>query len=225
MEPLFPNLNDSGNCPKSFLTNDNNLSPVESNTVSSTLFAISEQKKSGIILQKKYYAEFLGPGAAIGTPLEEKYANVILIGSPTLVPIETRTDRQRAYSRRIQWMRWLEKIASSGTPTQRAEKLLSSFEAFFGADLVAQLPGEVLALLIGVFPETMQAVQWEQNQLGKGGKPMAVSSWKPIAIDTLLQGDRTMLAHKSPVSLPSPENPPPKESFGGLGVSSRLTIA
>ncbi|NDJ17021.1 hypothetical protein [Myxacorys almedinensis] len=120
------------------------------------LLAISEQKKSGLILCKDYHAEFAGPGAAVSCLVEPAYRAVIAIGSPTLAPMVTVEDRRRAYGRRIQWGRWLQRIVEHPESVVRAEKLLAGFEEFFGRQVVVSLPSEVLALLAGVFPGTIE---------------------------------------------------------------------
>jgi hypothetical protein len=123
--------------------------------------AISEHKKSGLILYKTHHAEFAGPGAAIGSPVEQNYKAIIALGAPELVSVSTYEARQKAYSRRIQWIRWLQAIIEQPDPILRAEKLLSSFEAFFDRQMIATLPDEALAALIGVLPQTMQAVRFQ----------------------------------------------------------------
>lgn len=133
------------------------------------LFAISEHKKSGLILCKQYHAEFAGPGAAVNCAVEPAYRAVIAIGSPELIATTTFEDRRRAYGRRIQWGRWLQRIVEQPDPTVRAEKLLAGFEEFFGRQVVIGLPNEVLALLAGVFPGTIEQVRsqhWRSSKIG-----------------------------------------------------------
>ena len=120
---------------------------------------ISEEKKSGLLLCKAHHAEFVGPGAAVGTFVEQECTAVIAIGSPEIVAVTTVEERQKAYSRRIQWLRWLEKIAKHPEPTQRAEKLFSNFQEFFGNHALTRLPDDVLGLLIGVLPATIAAAR------------------------------------------------------------------
>ncbi|MBD2311449.1 hypothetical protein H6G20_07230 [Desertifilum sp. FACHB-1129] len=149
---------------------------------SDSLLAISEQKKSGLILCKTYYAEFVGPGAAVSTPEAEGYTAVITIGSPILVTAQGWESRQRAYGRRIQWMRWLEKITHhSDDPQARVEKLISSFEAFFSSEIVAKIPDDVLALLVGALPQTVRAVRPPSAESASKNDSGAVSCWEPIA--------------------------------------------
>jgi hypothetical protein len=129
------------------------------------LMAVTEHRKSGLILCQRFHAEFAGPGAAVFTPVEQPYTAVIAIGSPEILAVMTYEDRQKAYSRRIQWIRWLEKIADSPNPIQRAEKLLFSFEAFFDSKVLVSLPDQVLALLAGVLPQTITAVRSQHRHM------------------------------------------------------------
>lgn len=127
------------------------------------LSAVGEQKRSGLILCKSHYAEFAGPGAAVCNLFESDYATVIAIGSPELVEVNTHAERQKAYSRRIQWVRWLHKIVAQPEPMQRAEKLLVGFEEFFGSEILAGIPDVTLSLLAGVLPQTMTAARFQQS--------------------------------------------------------------
>jgi hypothetical protein len=106
-----------------------------------------------------YHAEFAGPGAAISTLVDRECVAIIAIGSPEIVEITSYEERQRAYSRRIQWIRWLQKITDHSDPIQRAEKLFAGFEAFFGGQVFASLPDEVMALLAGVLPQTISVAR------------------------------------------------------------------
>ncbi|NJN49527.1 MAG: hypothetical protein HC805_06860 [Alkalinema sp. RL_2_19] len=123
------------------------------------LLAISEHHKSGLILCKEFHAEFAGPGAAISSFVEQPYRAVIAIGKPELKTINTLVQRRQAYSRRIQWGRWLSKIAEHPEPVERIEHLFAGFEGFFGRQVVTSLPVEVVAAMVGVLPETAKVVQ------------------------------------------------------------------
>jgi hypothetical protein len=140
-------------------------SSSETALTTSRLLAISQQKKSGLILCKAYHAEFAGPGAAIGSSAEEQYTAVIAIGSPEIIEVTTHEERQSAYSRRIGWIRWLQKIVDNPDPIQRTEKLFSSFEEFFGRQILLDLPNEILAMLAGVLPETVARARLHHRYL------------------------------------------------------------
>ncbi|MBD1860455.1 MULTISPECIES: hypothetical protein [Trichocoleus] len=150
------------------------------------ILAVSEQKKCGLILCKAYHADFAGPGAAVGSPVEQGYNVVIAIGSPELVPVETFEERQKAYGRRIQWMRWLERITNYSDPALRVEKLLAGFEAFFSRQVVLELPDEVLALLVGVLPQTVNAVRSQQYGFWYTHQKKQASSWQQLSQPVLV---------------------------------------
>ena len=121
----------------------------------SRLLALGEQKRSGLILCKAHYAEFVGPGSAICNPIGSNYTKIIVIGSPEFVEVTSYEARQQAYSRRIQWVRWLQRIVNEADPIQRADHLLSGFEEFFGSEVLAGIPNDSLALLAGGLPTTI----------------------------------------------------------------------
>ncbi len=123
------------------------------------LLRVGEQKKSGLILCKEFHAEFAGPGAALCSPAEQPYKAIIAIGSPDIGAASNTIDRSRAYGLRIQWSRWLYRIADQENPIDRVEKLLAGLEGFFGRSVVISLPNEVLALLVGVLPSTVEQVK------------------------------------------------------------------
>lgn len=135
------------------------LTPTLPMEAEAPLLVVGERKKSGLILCKEFHAEFAGPGAALCSPAEQSYKAVIAIGSPDIVVAKSSGDRSRAYGLRIQWSRWLYRIADQENPIDRVEKLLAGLEEFFGRSVVMSLPSEVLALLVGVFPQTVEQVK------------------------------------------------------------------
>ncbi|MBD2099389.1 hypothetical protein [Leptolyngbya sp. FACHB-261] len=124
------------------------------------LIAVSPQRRSGVILCKQHHAEFAGPGAALGGFLDQGVNQVLLINDPQLIYLESRQERQAAYSRRIQWLHWLQKITNRQQPRLRAQQLIDSFEAFFGSVTVTEIPAEVLARLVGTSAKTIHEL-WE----------------------------------------------------------------
>lgn len=143
----------------SCISHSSDIKALETGDSAHRLLAVGEQKRSGVILCKEHYAEFAGPGAAINCSMEQGYTLILAIGSPDIIRLETPEERQKAYSRRIQWVRWLQKIVSYSDPLQRTEKLLSGFEEFFGSEILAHIPIEVLGLLAGVLPQTIAMVR------------------------------------------------------------------
>lgn len=169
------------------------------------LLAVGEKKRGGLILCKSHYAEFAGPGAAIACPTEQGYSFIIAIGDPEIIEVTTLDDRQRAYGRRIQWVRWLQKIVGHPDPVQRAEKLFSGFEEFFSSEVVSWIPDETLALLAGVLPHTIAAARsqnryfgltdgWSKSPFGADGSSMPIvildgKTLQPIPFTHLAQSE------------------------------------
>lgn len=138
---------------------------------SKRLLAVGEQKRSGLILCKPYYAEFAGPGAAIGSSVEQTHSLVIAIGSPDIIEVVNHQERQRAYGRRIQWVRWLQKIVAHPDPIQRVERLFSGFEEFFCSEVLLAIPDEVMGLLAGVLPQTVASARSQNSRFDRSEKP------------------------------------------------------
>ncbi|MEX0271691.1 hypothetical protein AB3R30_21445 [Leptolyngbyaceae cyanobacterium UHCC 1019] len=152
------------------------------------LLAVGEKKRGGLILCKPHYAEFAGPGAAIACLTAPDYSFIIAIGAPELVEVTNPSDRQRAYSRRIQWVRWLQKIVFHPDPVQRAEKLFLGFEEFFTGEVVSQIPDEIMGLLAGVLPQTIAAVRSQNRYLGLSDRFNSENPSKAASSIVILDG-------------------------------------
>ncbi|MGQ9836765.1 MAG: hypothetical protein ACUVRV_02055 [Cyanobacteriota bacterium] len=132
---------------------------------SGQLLMLDPHRHSALIICKAFHAEFAGPGAAVGGPLDIESGNVLPIGDVALLHPQNHQERQNAYSKRLHWMRWLQQITDNPLPAQRARVLLFSLEEFFSTDLVSQLPDEILARLVGVLPQTIAATRLEMMSL------------------------------------------------------------
>lgn len=120
------------------------------------LLVVNSRRRNGLILYKRYHAEFAGPGAAIGGEIDRDCQLALPLGNFSLLSAESADDRQRAYALRRQWSRLIRKITEAPVPLQRAQQILTQFEYYFDAQTMAQLPDEALALLVGVLPSTIR---------------------------------------------------------------------
>ncbi|WP_088239639.1 hypothetical protein [Calothrix rhizosoleniae] len=121
---------------------------------SGKLLTVNSRRRNGLILFKEYHAEFAGPGAAVGGDYDRDCQGVLPIGNLSLLKMESHEERQKAYLIRRQWIRLIGQITQNSSPTQRVHKILDQFEQYFPSDVVADLPDEAFALLIGVLPQT-----------------------------------------------------------------------
>ena len=124
------------------------------------LLIVSPRRRNGLILFKRYHAEFAGPGAAVGGLIDRECQRVLPVGNLSLLSPESSEERQRAYLIRRQWVRLTIEITDNPTPLQRAQRILNQFEGFFESEIIAQLPDEALALLVGVLPDTIRKARF-----------------------------------------------------------------
>lgn len=118
---------------------------------------VNPRRRNGLIICKRYHAEFAGPGSAIGGLIDQDCQQVFPVGNISLILPESSDERQRAYLIRRQWIRLtIEIITDNPVALQRAQKIINQFEGFFEAGLIAQLPDTALALLVGVLPQTIK---------------------------------------------------------------------
>lgn len=126
------------------------------------LLVVNPRRKNGLIVYKKYHAEFVGPGAIVGGQFDANAVGVIPVGKLSLIVPETSEDRRQAYKMRRQWVKLTKQITDNPIPTERARVILNQFEHWFDADTVAQLPDEAFALLVGVLPQTIRKVRYSE---------------------------------------------------------------
>lgn len=123
------------------------------------LLVVNPRRKNGLIVCKKYHAEFAGPGAVIGGQFDLDVINVIPVGDISLIYPQTPKERKQAYKMRRQWVRLTKQIIDNPIPTERAQVIINQFEHWFDPETVTQLPDEVFALLVGVLPQTIRKVR------------------------------------------------------------------
>ncbi len=123
---------------------------------SGKLLLVDSRRRNGLILIKRFHAEFAGPGAAVGGAFDVDSQQVIPVGDFCLVYPESPEARQKAFGIRRHWVRLTEQLTAKPEALERAQMLLTQFEQYFDVPTVAQIPDRALALLIGVFPHTIR---------------------------------------------------------------------
>ncbi|MEZ2234731.1 hypothetical protein [Microcoleus sp.] len=122
---------------------------------SGKLLLVDSRRRNGLILIKRFHAEFAGPGAAVGGAFDVDSQQAIPVGDFCLVYPESPEARQKAFGIRRHWVRLTEQLTAKPEALERAQMLLTQFEQYFDIQTVAQIPDRALALLIGVFPHTI----------------------------------------------------------------------
>ena len=126
---------------------------------SGQLLIVDGSRRNGIIIYKRYYAEFAGPGAAVGGFFDVGARRILPVGDLQLVAPEKYEQRQKAYLIRRHWIRLTEQLTENPVPIQRAQTLVTQFEHYFDSETVSEIPDEALSLLVGVLPSTIRLVR------------------------------------------------------------------
>jgi hypothetical protein len=134
------------------------------------LLIVNRNSRNGLILYKRYHAEFAGPGAAVGGPFDLDCQRVLPVGALSLISPVSAEDRRQAYLIRRQWIRLTLQITTDNpAPLQRAQRILNQFDGFFDTETIAKLPDEAFALLVGVLPNTITKVRNTADRYSLGG--------------------------------------------------------
>jgi hypothetical protein len=129
---------------------------------SGQLLAVTDSEASGIILQKPFFAEFIGPGAAIGGLFDLKCVTIYTLGKAEFTAPATLEERQLAYRRRMDNLATMQTLCQSDVPLRRAIDLLDMLCDLMGTTEIRSIPNEVLAKIIGVMPGTI-AMAWQKQ--------------------------------------------------------------
>ena len=129
------------------------------------MLIVNPKRKNGLILYKKYHAEFAGPGAVVGSFFDRDAIEVLPVGNISLVCPQTSRERISAYLIRRQWVRLIKQIIDNPLPVERAQLILNQFENWFDANTAEELPDEAFAFLIGVLPQTIRKVRNAADRL------------------------------------------------------------
>lgn len=135
------------------------IEQLRSRLTARELLIVNPRRKNGLIVYKKYHAEFVGPGAIVGGQFDLDATNVLAVGNVSLVSPQNSQQRKQAYKMRRQWVRLTKQIIDNPEPAQRAQVILNQFEHWFDTETVAALPDEAFALLVGVLPQTIRKVR------------------------------------------------------------------
>ncbi len=143
-----------------------NTQPIEL-LKSGQLLALSHAQPAGLILQKPFHAEFIGPGAAIGGMFDVQCVTIHTLGNAEFTVPESKEERQEAFNRRVEDIATIQALCDE-VPLKRAIAVLEMFrQLHFDLDEIRTIPHEVLAKLVGVLPDTIE-IAWQQ-QLGQMG--------------------------------------------------------
>jgi len=151
--------------PKLDLERDPQMAEIIIHLRDKELLIVNSRRRNGLIIYKRYHAEFAGPGAVVGGLFDLDVKRVLPVGDLSLVRPKNSDEKKRAYLLRRQWVRLIKQITDNPEPMQRAKMILNQFENWFDANTTAQLPEEAFARLVGVLPQTISRVRSAENRI------------------------------------------------------------
>ena len=123
---------------------------------SGKLWVVNSRRRNGIVVYKKFHAEFAGPGAAVGGALDDNCQRIAPLGNLSLVEPKSYEDQQKAIRIRLQWVRLTQNFTDKPIPVERAQMILEQFKTYFDQSIVDSVPDEAFSMLVGVFPCTVR---------------------------------------------------------------------
>ncbi|WP_052128631.1 hypothetical protein [Neosynechococcus sphagnicola] len=126
---------------------------------SGQLLSLSPHHQGWLILQKPFYTEFVGPGAAIGGSFDVQCKSIFAIGDVQFVAPTTLAEKKQAFQVRINSIQLLHELMQEISPLQRAVLLVEQLCSMLGIGLAQEIPHELAAQLIGVMPHNLE-IAW-----------------------------------------------------------------
>jgi hypothetical protein len=126
---------------------------------SGQFLSLTNDCQGGIILQKRFYADFAGPGAAFGSSFDVDCTSVYVIGAVKFSALSIYSDRQQAFKKRMAYCDRLQKITRLEDPLKRAFSILEQLYHWVGAQETEKIPDELVAMLAGLLPQTIELVK------------------------------------------------------------------
>lgn len=144
---------------------------------SGQFLCLANDCQGGIILQKRFYADFVGPGAAIGSSFDVDCTSVYVIGAVKFCALSNYCERQQAFKKRMAYSERLQEITRLEVPSKRALWILDQLYHWVGAEEAQKIPDELVAMLAGLLPKTVELArkiyqQRNSNVFNAGEKKM-----------------------------------------------------
>ncbi|WP_246559788.1 hypothetical protein [Leptothoe kymatousa] len=123
------------------------------------LLVVNSRRRNGLIIFREFYAEFAGPGAAVGGDFDRGCHKIIPLGNLSLIEPQDHEDHQKALKIRLQWIRLTQNFTDQPRSVDRAQMILDQFKTYFDKSTIDNVPNEAFALMVGVLPQTVRRVR------------------------------------------------------------------
>lgn len=126
---------------------------------SGQLLYLHPKSRGGLILHKKFYADWIDAGAAVGGCFDLNCQSIYILGEVDFCVPHTHEERTTAFQKRITCIEDLQFILREPSALRRAQLAISQLSQGLGFAEIKQIPHELIAHLVGVSPKTVQ-VSW-----------------------------------------------------------------
>ncbi len=123
------------------------------------LLVVNSRRRNGLIIFREFYAEFAGPGAAVGGDFDQGCQKIIPLGNLSLIEPEDHEEHQKALKIRLQWIRLTQNFTDQPRSIDRAQMILDQFKTYFDTSTIDNVPNEAFAMMVGVLPQTVRRVR------------------------------------------------------------------
>jgi hypothetical protein len=123
---------------------------------SGQFLSLTPNCQGGLILQRPFYADFVGPGAAVGSSFDVNCISVYAIGKVEFCVPATYSKRQQAFQQRMAYSQQLQEIVGEEAPLHRGILILNQLSQWVGAEEATKIPDELVARLAGVLTKTIK---------------------------------------------------------------------
>lgn len=141
---------------------------------SGQLLQLSPKCRGGLILRNAHFAEFVGPGAAVGCSFDIRVTQVFPLGEVQITYPELLADKQKAYQRRRSYMHKHQELIAEPVPLKRASNVYGFLAKLYGTAIVAAIPDDLLAHLGAVLPGTIIMLRQYYTERAHTANPSSV---------------------------------------------------
>ena len=126
---------------------------------SGQFLSLAPNCRGGLILQRPFYADFVGPGAAVGSSFDVNCILVYAIGKVEFCAPRTYSERQQAFQQRMAYSQQLQDMVGEEAPLHRSILILNQLSQWVGAEEATKIPDELVARLAGVLTKTVKVAR------------------------------------------------------------------
>lgn len=146
--------------PSGYSSTDSPCPSVPLNLLKSgQLLMVKPDCRGALIIQKRFYADFVGPGAAVGSSFDVDCTSVYVIGEVEFYAPTTYTERQQAFQKRREYCETLQSMVMIPTPLDRAATILHQLSLWLDVSVISEIPSGLIAQLAGVLTKTVTIIR------------------------------------------------------------------